>query len=155
MICSFSCECFGTMHPFLRYTCASIIRSPVIRRRSSIGETVSRGIWSQEYQVQERSVDSVIVAVAKVADRETYAESEGFVRQRFTQRTGYGVRRLVWRVVGGGRWNDVAAVSHRAPRAQRPTKPPHPHSVPDAARRTPYPDTAPRTPYPDVTRSSY
>src|SRR3954468_12685353 len=39
------------MHPFFRYTCASIMRSPVISRRSSMAETCSFGICSQRYHV--------------------------------------------------------------------------------------------------------
>src|ERR1051326_9127017 len=52
------------MQPFFRYTCASIIRSPVMSRRSSIGDTVSRGSWSHAYQVTER-VAVVMSSVVK------------------------------------------------------------------------------------------
>ena len=134
MICSFSCECFGTMHPFLRYTCASIMRSPVMSRRSSIGETVSRGIWSHAYQVQERSVDSGICRSGKGVESETYVESDRFVRVFST----CGVRRAAfWLAWARGARHEIAAVIGRPSTPPDQNAPPYrttPHAV---LRRTP------------------
>src|SRR5688572_11746364 len=44
------------MHPFFRNTCASIIRSPVMSLRSSIGVTVSSGTSSQRWYLAPEGI---------------------------------------------------------------------------------------------------